>query len=342
MKTKDDIKQSFQSLPLEEQERLLEDLKSSLELCNAPFSLALGGLHAKGEKCPCPHCGSAEVIRSGKPRGIQYYRCRLCSKTYTELYGTPLWDIKKKHKWAAYIRCMQEGLSLRKIAKELSISERTAFDWRHKIFACLSPLKPQGLSGILEFDEKELPINEKGRIDLRRVPRRRSSDFSRNAESESPTVVQVASIAQRSGGCYLEAVPCQRLSAGQIEEVAADVIAPGATVITDKHPSYKAYAKTHPEINHRTVLASDKVDKKDRAIHLQNVNSLHSRLGDFLHKYHGVATKYLQGYLNFFAFASEINNTNKPIQNWFDIIISSRSAYASFWETRNKDSIIAA
>ncbi len=42
-----------------------------------------------------------------------------------------------------------------------------------------------------------------------------------------------------------------------------------STLITDKHPSYSAYAKDNPTIKHKQLLAKDHVDKNDKTLHLQ-------------------------------------------------------------------------
>ena len=37
-----------------------------------------------------------------------------------------------------------------------------------------------------------------------------------------------------------------------------------ATLITDKHPSYKAFSKDNPKIKYKALLAKEHVDKKDK------------------------------------------------------------------------------
>ena len=144
------------------------------------------------------------------------YQCRECLKWYSETTGTPLWDIKLKSKWQSYLRCMEQGMPIKKIAKEIGISIQTSFDWRHKILSSLSSFAPQILSETVECDEMELALSNKGSRDLDRAPRKRANDFKRNEPTHEITVVQVVTAVQRAGETYLRAVETKRLSAKEI------------------------------------------------------------------------------------------------------------------------------
>ena len=57
---------------------------------------------------------------------------------------------------------MEQGMSIKAIAKELNISIQTSFDWRHKILASLEQFEPTELTTEVECDELELSLSEKG------------------------------------------------------------------------------------------------------------------------------------------------------------------------------------
>ncbi len=63
---------------------------------------------------------------------------------------------------------------------------------------------------------------------------------------EEVTVVQVVTAVERKGEKYLKAVASKRLSKEEISKALDGKLAYGATLITDKHPSYKAFAKDNP------------------------------------------------------------------------------------------------
>ncbi|MEI7668284.1 MAG: hypothetical protein WCI62_04770 [Erysipelotrichaceae bacterium] len=182
------------------QEQLLDELLKDFELRGQVLTNVNQELEKQRHRKPCPHCSSNKIYKRGKQNGVQMYQCRECLKWYSETTGTPLWDIKLKTKWQSYLRCMEQGMSIKKIAKELGISIQTSFDWRHKILSSLQHFTPQILSDVVECDELELAVSHKGLRNLKRKPRKRGNDFKRNeGESGESTVVQVLTAVQRNG-----------------------------------------------------------------------------------------------------------------------------------------------
>jgi transposase-like protein len=310
---------------------LIEELLEDFEMRGQILTNATKEIEGRKTRKPCPHCQSEKVYKRGKQSGVQMYKCRSCSKWYRETTGTPLWDIKLKHKWQSYLRCMKEGKTIKKTATEVGISIQTSFDWRHKILSSLSDFAPETFSDVVECDELELALSNKGNRNLEREPRKRGSDFKRNKASATPTVVQVVTVVERKGEKYLKAVETQRLSTEQITKVLGGKLGENTTLITDKHKSYKRFAKDNPQINHKSVLAKDHVCKKDKSIHLQHVNNTHAQLRSFLLPFKGVSSKYLQNYLNWFAYAEKLSGTKTTIKQWFFAILASSQAYDLFW-----------
>jgi transposase-like protein len=331
MKTSEDIKKLFGSLTASEQSLLLDELLQGHELSGTILTSAFDDVVNKRLKKPCPYCKSEKVYKRGKQKGVQMYRCNDCNKWYSETTGTPLYDIKLKSKWQAYLRCMEQGLSIKNIAKELEISIQTSFDWRHKILSSLNQFTPEHLSGEVECDELELALSNKGEKHLERKPRKRGSDFKRNQGKEDVTVVQVVTAVERNGEKYLKAVASKRLSKEEITIALEGKLEEGVTLITDKHPSYKSFAKDNPSINHRALLAKEHVDKKDGKVNLQKVNNTHAQLRKFLMTFNGVSTKYLQNYLNWFAYADKLRQTKTTLKQWFIAALLSDQAYELFW-----------
>jgi len=198
MKTSKDIKELFGRLSSDDQCQLLEDLLQAHELHGTILTSAQEYISSKRLMKPCPHCKSEKVYKRGKQKGVQMYRCNDCNKWYSETTGNPLYDIKLKSKWQAYLRCMEQGMPIKKIAKEIGISIQTSFDWRHKILSSLNRFVPEHLSGEVECDELELTLSNKGEKHLERKPRKRGSDFKCNQAKEEVTVVQVITAVERN------------------------------------------------------------------------------------------------------------------------------------------------
>ncbi|GAB1417880.1 IS1595-like element ISSsu9 family transposase [Bacteroidales bacterium] len=330
MKTKEDIKLEFAKLSAIDQEQLLDELLRDYETRGQILETLTDEIQKRNKKKPCPHCASEIVYKRGKQKGVQMYKCRSCNKWYSETTGTPLWDIKLKNKWQSYLRCMEQGMSIKKTAKEIGISIQTSFDWRHKILSSLAGFTPETLSEVVECDELELALSNKGSRNLKRKPRKRGSDFKRNEASSEPTVVQVVTAVQRNGEKYLKAVESKRLSADEIAKAFNGRLKDKTTLITDKHPSYKLFTKKSPTLKHKLVEAKQYVSKNDKNVHLQHVNNTHSQLRSFLNPFNGVSSKYLQNYLNWFAYGSKLSGTKETIKLWLTTILASPQAYHLF------------
>ena len=331
MKTSQEIKHLFNELPLSVQNNLLGELLMERELQGKILQEAQEDISGKRKHKDCPHCSSSKVYKRGKQRGVQMYKCNDCNKWYSETSGTPLYDIKLKNKWQSYLNCMEQGMSIKKIAKELCISIQTSFDWRHKILSSLSDFTPKELSQEIECDELELALSKKGSRNLKRKPRKRGADFKRNTGKDKVTTVQVVTAIERNGEKYIKAVETKRISKDDLAKVfEGGRLADNSILITDKHPSYKAFAKDNPAIRHKTLLAKDHVDKKDKSIHLQRVNNTHKQIRDFLKPFNGVSSKYLQNYLNWYAYVDRIRDSKTTIKQWFITMLLTDQAYSLF------------
>ncbi len=334
-----DIKRLFTELSTESQTQLLDDLLQEQELQESVLKEAQQELIGTRGKKPCPGCASTNIWRRGKQKNVQMYSCKDCNTWYSETTGTPLYAIKLKSKWQSYLRCMEKGMTLRDIAKELGISLQTSFDWRHKILCSFNQFVPKKLSSEIECDELELKLNNKGCKNLQRKPRKRGNDFKRNIDGTQPTVVQVVSAIERNGSMYFKAVESKRLTKEEITIALGDRLIDNAVLITDKHPSYKAFMKDHPTVKHKTLLAKDHVDKKDKTIHLQKVNNVHSQIRKFLRPFNGVSSKYLQNYLNWYAYIGEVRKTKTVLKEWFLSMLATDESYR-FYELFKRDAVL--
>lgn len=108
--------------------------------------------------------------------------------------------------------------------------------------------------------------------------------------------VPVLVAADRSGNTISAVLPAD--SGEAIKAVLDPVLSKDALLVTD---GGKALARcaTKMKVSHEVLnqLAGERVRGE---LHIQTVNSLHSRLKDFLRRRRGVATKYLDNYLRWF------------------------------------------
>jgi transposase-like protein len=88
-------------LPHTQKEQVYQWVKRYVE----PSSFAGGGLINEmretrfKEGFECPHCASEHVVRFGKYKGRQRYRCKYCNKTFTDTTNTVLYRTQKGDEW---------------------------------------------------------------------------------------------------------------------------------------------------------------------------------------------------------------------------------------------------
>jgi len=155
MKNTTQILEVIRQLSKAEQEQLVYNINKNLEDTEGSVAKLIevkANLKEK-EKFTCPHCKGEEVIGHGKYKGRKRYKCKSCKKTFNDLTGPSVSHIHKKDEWKSYLHCLAQNLSLRELAKEVGISLKTSFLWRHKIIGAFKDMGCTKLEGIIEGDE---------------------------------------------------------------------------------------------------------------------------------------------------------------------------------------------
>ena len=95
------------------------------------------------------------------------------------------------------------------------------------------------------------------------------------------------------------------------------------------HRSYTAFAKSE-QLEHMKFNASIGQRIKDKVYHVQNVNNMDMRLRKWMEQFNGVATKYLQNYLNWFLVLEKVKNSTSKLQTMATIALTSSSVWWGF------------
>ena len=263
----------------------------------------------------CPNCCSQHVRRHGQANGLQRYRCCECLRTFNALSGTPLSGLHKREKWSGQAAALQDGRTLRAVAKDLGVHVGTAHRWRHRFLALPQAAQPDALVGIAEADETMFLLSFKGQRTLPRKARKRGGKAAKRGLSHEQVPVLVAR--DRSGvtaDCVLKATDAMTLAAALEPFVSADVV-----LCTDGSSALAAAARALG-VEHHAINLSAGVRVKG-AWHVQNVNAYHSRLKSWVRKFNGVATRYLENYLGWFrTLDRESLNPLNPAQ-WLALAI---------------------
>ncbi len=224
----------------------------------------------------CPKCASTTFTKHGKDRSIQRYRCKDCGRTFKETVNTPLHWIHKKDKMDSYIWTMNNQYSIRKAAVHIEISVSTSFTWRHKLLSSLitaGTVSDRAPAGICEI---RLPFSAKGRP---------------NVETTKKPDTRSVLIADARG------IPCLQVlqsknKVGEISDLLGRRLHHESEIAVPKiNLQSRALRRSgKPEITHRSISKSI-VAQAQKTV---------GQLTDWMSRFRGVASKYLQQYWDWF------------------------------------------
>jgi transposase-like protein len=241
----------------------------------------------------CPHCNGHDVVRWGKASDLPRYRCKACLRTFNALTKTPLAHLRMKDKWADQAQAMIDGVSTAKAAKRCDVDYTTAFRWRHRFLASLAGDKPGVLSGIVEGDETFILESFKGRRSgMPREARKRGGKSAKRGLSAEQIPVIVAR--DRCGATTDAVLP--KLNRVSLTAALDGIVTPANEFCCDGGTAIVAFARRAGIPTH-ILPAPGKPNPQAPDFHINNVNAYHSRLKEWMHHFHGVATKNLPNYL---------------------------------------------
>lgn len=285
------------------------------------------------QKVLCPHCHNGDIYGHGAYNGRKRYKCKQCEKTFNDFTGTAISGIKKVEKFQEYLELTIESLTIRKAAKKLGVNVKTIFDWRHKLLSSIATMNGISFSGIVECDDKQLDVNEKGSRNLDRDAYKRPSDrMTKRGVSNDKVSVMVAT--DRKGNPTMRIAKMGRLDVESIEKTIGNLISKNNVLCSDSHPSIISWAE-NKELEHHTFIAS-KQHVKNKRYHVQHVNSLDNLYERWIKPFYGVATKYLPQYLNWFVFLEKTKKSANPILAFARAIMSNTNAIMDFRDIENK------
>jgi transposase-like protein len=249
-----------------------------------------------GVKPSCPHCGGEHVVRNGAANDLQRYKCRDCRKTFNALTGTPLARLRMKGKWLGQTTVLRDGVTITKAAETLGVARSTAFRWRHRFLALPKTIQAKSLVGIAETDETYFLQSFKGlRKGLARLARKRGGSAAKRGTSKEQIPVLVTR--DRAGSTADAILPAD--DKASVVAALGPLLPKDIILCSDGSGTLAAAAKALG-VAHRPINLSAGIRVVAGVYHVQNVNAYDSRLKDWIRRFHGVATRYLDSYLGWF------------------------------------------
>lgn len=316
----------FKSLNSEDQHHLANHL---LEHINATEHSLIAERNSQIAKSGliCPNCQSKHVVGYGKYQNAKRYKCQDCKRTFNSLTGSMAHWIHKKDLLKQYIYFMLQGYSLRKISAELNICLKTSFDWRHKILNSLSQEGDIKLSGVVEADETFFLYSEKGNKNLDgRKARKRGGKAGKKGINKDHVAVLTAY--ERKSGTFTNSVICRgRITKKAIEKGLGEKLNKQESILcVDSHKSYEGFAMDN-QINVKRIFVRRKEFVIEKIYHIQHVNNIHSNMKYWMFKFHGVSTKYLQNYMNYFTLVKKIGFSIDKAEKAMSILLQHNNVF---------------
>jgi transposase-like protein len=325
----------FQSLDFSERQAIVNELTL---LISTDTDDTFGILSKANERksTSCPHCLGDSIRANGKSsNGVQRYYCKDCKKYFRDTTGKVIFGLKKPALLSKYLYNMLMGYSIKKCGEQTGVCVQTSFDWRHKILSSFEQACPAGFQGITESDDIFFLESGKGSRDLTRKPRKRGSKATKRGISNEQIAVVVT--CDRTDNKELRVATRGRISKKDLEIVFAGKLEKVETLCTDTHRSYTAFAKSK-NIDHQKFNASKGQRVKNKVYHVQNVNNTAARLRTWMRPFNGVATKYLQNYMNWFMILERIKNNNQRLKEFAYFAFASQNSW-EIWKI-NANSVL--
>ena len=222
------------------------------------------------------------------------YKCRNTGKYFSVTTGTMFEGTKlplKKWFYAIWkITVSSTGITSVFLAKDMGITQKTAWHMLQRIRACFGIENSHVLSGTVECDETFYGGKNKNRH------KKKKFDYSKGQTEKIPVIGMI----ERGGNIVCRVI--SNRSKAQMQSAVISAVEKGSRLITDEHTSYEGLDNfyEHEKINHS---AYEYVSLDDLSKHNNNIESAwrsfkRSASGTYSH----VSKKHLQKYVDEFVY----------------------------------------
>ena len=247
----------------------------------------------------CPYCGCTHTYMTAEGR----YICNDCNTHFSVTVGTIFENTKVSlRKWflAMYlVSSHKKGVSSCQLARDIKVTQKTAWYMLHKVRALLAQDDADGFCGEIECDEVYIGGKEKWKHQSMRTPHTQG----RSTKTKTPVfgMMERSEIENEKGEMefmsYVRAMVVENTNRDTILPIISQFIEEGSTVFTDELNSYSHLADMgydHKICNHGALQYV--VDGETYTNNIEGFWSHFRRM--IVGCYHDVSDEHLQSYID--------------------------------------------
>ena len=251
-----------------------------------------------GDDVVCPHCGHNHCGRRADGR----FRCNKCKHNFSCTAGTIFEDTKLPlRKWflAMYlITSHKKGVSSCQLARDIEVTQKTAWHMLHKIRALLPQTNDDRFYGEVECDEVYIGGKEKWKHKSMKTPHTpgRSTKTKKPVFGMMERTFIINEDGERESMSYVHAFVVDKTDKATLQPLIQQFVEEGSLIITDELSAYNGIEGIGYD---HSVVKHSEDEYADGNIFTNSIEGFWSHFRRMITGcYHNVSDDHLQAYIN--------------------------------------------